>query len=89
VIRHLRRDPAAAPPEAAAPAEAPLPSLERLPLPRPSAAAVEEVERQVREALRAGRLDDALAAASLLVPSFADDEGGALVALDPMRRKTS
>jgi UDP-GlcNAc:undecaprenyl-phosphate GlcNAc-1-phosphate transferase len=88
VLRHLRRDPRAAPRPSPVPPEAPPPSLKRLALPRFSAAAVEEVERQVREALCAGRLDDALGAASLLVPSFGDD-GGALVALDPMRRKTS
>src|SRR5262249_52344708 len=78
-------------PKAPSPAETPAitpPTLERAPLPRPPAATVTSVESQVREALRAGRLEDALAAVSLLVPD-ALGEAGALVALDPMRRLVS
>jgi UDP-GlcNAc:undecaprenyl-phosphate GlcNAc-1-phosphate transferase len=76
--------------EGGAPVEPSAPSVERTPLPRANTAAVETVERQVREALRAGRPEDALAAASLLVPGFYDQSGaGALVALDPVRRKSS
>ena len=65
-----------------------IPTVENIPLPRAAAATVESVIRDVREALRGGRLDDALASTSLLLPSYEspDDTAGALVALDPARR---
>jgi UDP-GlcNAc:undecaprenyl-phosphate GlcNAc-1-phosphate transferase len=81
-------------PESALPGapEARVPGIDTAPLIRPAAAKVEAVERQVREALRAGRPHDAWAATSLLLPSFpgeGDGEAGAVVALDPVRRKTT
>jgi UDP-GlcNAc:undecaprenyl-phosphate GlcNAc-1-phosphate transferase len=84
-LRHVQR--ASAPPAAPAATSSDLtpPAIERLPLPRPAVSQVEAVERQVREALAGGRLDDALAAASLLVPAGDEGEGG-MIALDAARR---
>jgi UDP-GlcNAc:undecaprenyl-phosphate GlcNAc-1-phosphate transferase len=66
------------------------PKVERIALPRPTAARVEDVARDVREALAGGRLEDALSAASLLVPVHPAElgQGGGMVALEALRRRS-